>query len=183
MPPEPTARIAPVAPADRTEEQTELLGPLGGDNAIGVFATMVRHPGLFRRWLPFGGKLLGGKLPARDRELVILRVAHRCGADYEWGQHVALGVDAGLSHEEIRRVAEAGTGGWSEADATLLQAVDEVVADHRIGDATWTALSALYDTVQLIEIPMLAGHYVMLAGVLGSLGIQPEPGLPALGQT
>ena len=29
---------------------------------------------------------------------------------------------------------------------------------------------------------MLAGHYAMLAGVLGSLGVQPEPGLPALGE-
>ena len=55
--------------------------------------------------------------------------------------------------------------------------------DHCIGDATWTALAARYDTEQLIEIPMLAGHYAMLAGVLNSLGVQPESDdLPALGE-
>jgi len=183
MSPDPNERVAPVAPADRTDEQVELLAPLGGDDALAIFATLAHHPGLLRRWLPFGGKLLGGgKLPARDRELVILRAAHRCGADYEWGQHVGLAVDAGVSRDEVRRVADPGVVGWSEREAALLVAVDDVVAEHRMTDETWASLARHYDTPQLIEIPMLAGHYAMLAGVLGSLGVRPEPGLPGLGE-
>jgi len=52
-------------------------------------------PGLFRKWMPFAGKLLAGKLPARDRELLILRTAWHCRSPYEWGQHVPPGEGGG----------------------------------------------------------------------------------------
>ncbi|MHB8670277.1 MAG: carboxymuconolactone decarboxylase family protein [Acidimicrobiales bacterium] len=171
-------------PADRTEAQRELLSALGGAGALNIFSTLVRAPGLFRRWIPFGGKLLqGSKLPARDRELVILRVSWRCRAPYEWAQHVAIATDAGLSAEEIRRVATGPEGvGWSQSDTTLLTAVDQLLDDYCINDATWRALSSVYDEQQLIELPMLAGHYALLAGTLNSLGVQTEGPLPALGE-
>ena len=99
---------------------------------------------------------------------------------YEWAQHVAIAGAAGLTDDEIRRVAAGpDAAGWSADDAAVLRAVDELHDDHCIGDATWTTLAARYDTEQLIEIPMLAGHYAMLAGVLNSLGVQPESRRPA----
>ena len=177
-------RIAPLRPDALTSEQRELIGG-GATPPLNIFLTLARYPGLLRKWLPFGGKLLaGGKLAARDRELVILRSAFRCGARYEWAQHVAIAGTAGLTTEEIRRVANGpAAAGWSAADATLLRAVDELVDDHCIGPATWSLLAEHYTTEQLIEIPMLAGHYAMLAGVLNSLGVQPESAdLPGLGE-
>ena len=73
--------------------------------------------------------------------------------------------------------------GWSGEDSTLLRAVDELHDDHCIADATWNTLASRYGTEQLIEIPMLAGHYAMLAGMLNSLGVQPETtDLPGLGE-
>jgi 4-carboxymuconolactone decarboxylase len=176
-------RIPPLRPEELTDDQRELIG--GGGPTLNIFLTLARYPGLLRKWLPFGGKLLaGGKLTARDRELVILRSAFRCGARYEWAQHVAIAGTAGLTSDEIRRVATGpGDAGWSAADAGLLRAVDELHDDHCIGTDTWNALSGRYGTEQLIEIPMLAGHYAMLAGVLNSLGVQPESAdLPALGE-
>jgi 4-carboxymuconolactone decarboxylase len=178
-------RIPPLSPDELTDDQRELIGG-SGTRPLNIFLTLARHPGLLRKWLPFGGKLLaGGKLTPRDRELVILRSAFRCGARYEWAQHVAIAGTAGLATDEIRRVAKGpGAAGWSDADAALLRAVDELHDDHCIGDGTWKALASRYGTEQLIEIPMLAGHYAMLAGVLNSLGVQPETAeLPALGET
>ena len=64
---------------------------------MNIFTTLVRHPGLFRKWLPFGGKLLAGKLPPRDRELLILRTGWNTRADYEWHQHVRI-ARASLGH-------------------------------------------------------------------------------------
>lgn len=179
-----TARLGPLPPDEMSDEQRELLSAI--PQPLNIFSTLVRHPGLFRRWMPFAGKLLqGGKLPARARELVILRTAWRCGADYEWGQHVAIARDAGLSVEEIRAVAKDGPDapGWPASEAALLRAVDELVDQHCIGDDTWAALAASFDERQLIEVPMLSGHYALLAGTLNSLGVQPErPDLPALGE-
>lgn len=177
-------RIPPLSPDEMSDDQRQLLEPLGGGNAMRIFATLARHPGLFRRWMPFAGKMLqGGKLSDRDRELVILRTACLTGASYEWGQHVAIGRSAGLSDDELGRIAAGPDAtGWSEDDAALLRAVDELQRDHRIGDDTWTSLAARYGEEQLIEIPMVSGHYAMLAGVLNSLGVQDEDGTPALGE-
>src|SRR5688572_13271284 len=102
MPP----RLPPLAPDQLSDDQRELVDMFGGEQALNIFKTLVRHPGLFRKWLPFGGKLLqGAKLPPRERELVILRTAVLCGADYEWAQHVAIARTAGVTDEEIERVA------------------------------------------------------------------------------
>jgi alkylhydroperoxidase family enzyme len=177
-------RIPPLRPDELTDDQRELIGG-GAAPPLNIFLTLARAPGLLRRWLPFGGKLLaGGKLTPRDRELIILRTAFRCRAHYEWAQHVAIAGTAGVTTDEIRRVARGpAADGWNNADATLLRSVDELLDDHRISDAMWSALAARYSTEQLIEIPMLAGHYAMLAGMLNSLGVQPErPDLPALGE-
>jgi alkylhydroperoxidase family enzyme len=145
-----------------------------------IFTTLVRAEGLTRKWLPFGGKLLNGKLPARDRELLILRTGWNCRAAYEWAQHVVIGREAGLSNEEIARVPAGPDAGWSETDQLLLRAADELHESWSISDSTWAGLAEVYDTAQLIELPMLVGHYHMVAMTLNTLGIELDPGLPAM---
>jgi 4-carboxymuconolactone decarboxylase len=165
------------------EETSALLEDVRLPNAqaVNIFTTLVRHPGLYRRWMPFAGKLLAGKLPARDRELLILRTAWRCRSSYEWGQHVRLAKAAEISDEEIARVVTgADAPGWEPFDRTLLTAADELHDDASITDTTWSALAARYDERQVIEVPMLVGQYHMLAFALNSLGVQREPGVPDL---
>lgn len=179
-----TPRIGPLPDSERSEQQQELLEDVAVD-AINLFSTLVRAPGLFRRWLPFGGKLLAGKLPARKRELLILRTAWNCRAEYEWGHHVAIGLQAGLTREEIDRIPTGaacanGDGEWAAADTVLLRAADELHLEYRLSDLTWASLRALYDDQQLIEVPMLVGHYHMLAMTLNSLGVELEPGYEGL---
>jgi AhpD family alkylhydroperoxidase len=141
-----------------------------------IFTTLGRHRGLFRRWLWFAGALMpGGKLPREETELVILRVAHNTGCDYEWGHHERLGRRAGLSDEEIARVREgAGAPGWSERRTLLLRAADAMHADGKIGNELWAQLSQILDEVRLIELCMLIGHYEMLAMTLNTLQVEPE---------
>lgn len=146
---------------------------------VNIFATLVRHPGLFRRWLPFGGKLLAGRLPARERELMVLRTGWLCGSEYEWAQHVLVGRSAGLTDAEIERVTLGpDADGWDDHDALLLRATDELHRDHCISDGTWAALAERYDDRQLVEIPMLVGHYHLVSMTLNSLGVPLEDGAP-----
>ena len=170
-------RIAPIEPADVPADLAEMLGP--DMRSMNIFATMANNPGLFRRYLPFGGKLLaGGSIDPRQRELLILRSGWNAGSEYEWGQHVRIGKQAGLTDEEITRVAAGpAAAGWSTTDALLLTACDELCSDHDLSDGTWAALSEIYDVKQLIELTLLVGHYVMLAGMLNSLRVQREPGV------
>jgi 4-carboxymuconolactone decarboxylase len=174
-------RLPPLAPGELTDEARELLGTTrtGGTPAANIFTTLVRHPGLFRKWLPFGGKLLSGKLPARERELLILRTGWRCRSEYEWGQHVLIARSSGIGDDEIERVkAGPDAPGWDPSDALLLRAADELHDDSCISDATWAGLAERYDTRELIEVPMLVGHYHLVAYTLNSLGVQREEGVP-----
>ena len=144
-----------------------------------IFAVLARHRRLFRPWLRFAGRLMPrGTLPRRDAELVILRVSALCGSDYEWNHHVRLGRAAGLSDEEIARVGEGHEAdGWGAHQRALLHAVEEFVEEGRIGDDAWSTLSAPagpYDEAMMIELCLLTGHYVMLAGTLNSIGIVPD---------
>jgi alkylhydroperoxidase family enzyme len=141
-----------------------------------VFTTLARHRRLFRRWLWFAGALMPrGTLPRRDSELVILRVAHNTDSEYEREQHEQIGRAVGLSDEEIARVREGpGAAGWSERQAALLEASDELHANREIGDELWERLRAMLDERELIELCMLVGHYEMLAMTLNSLRVQPD---------
>jgi 4-carboxymuconolactone decarboxylase len=185
--PEQPPRIPPLGENEGDPEIRDMLNalPQGADGAVGeynIFRTLARHPDLFRSWLPFGGYLLvGGKLPARDRELMILRTAVRCRSSYEWGQHVRISERMGIEREAIDRVLEgAGAEGWSELESALMRAVDELHDDSRISDSTWAALSREYDETQLIELTMLIGQYHMVAFGLNSLGVQLDDGLESL---
>jgi alkylhydroperoxidase family enzyme len=165
-------RIAPVPPPDRSPQQRRLLEPVRGDEAANLFATLVAHPKLFEAWLPFCLHLLRCReFTARRREMVILRTAWLCGARYEWAHHVSFALRSGLSEDEIRALSGDLAVDWTGEERTLLEAVDELHAHRTLTDATWKRLAAFLDIEQLIALPMLVGHYTMLAGTLNGLGV------------
>src|SRR4051794_23293822 len=180
-------RITPL-PEDEWDEQLRpilsarppAVGARLGDNNI--FATFARHPDLMRAWLPYGGFLLGGGvLAARERELLILRTGYNCGSDYEWGQHVRISEGLGMDRDEILRVARGpDADGWSDADAALLRAADELHEDSKVSDPTWAKLADAYDERGLIEITILVGHYHLVAFALNSLEVELDEGLEGL---
>ena len=154
----------------------KLAGRGFGGTAPNILTTLARHGRLFVPWLLFAGRLMpGGSLPRVDTELVILRVAELNRCRYEWDHHVRIGAKAGLSRSDIDRVQEGpDANGWSERQAALLRATDELHTDRLISDGTWARLSEFLSHTELIELCMLAGHYEMLAGTIASAGIQPE---------
>ncbi len=172
-------RIAPGGRAEIGLVNSTIVGLIGlalRRQPPHVFTTLARHRRLFRRWLWFAGALMPrGTLPRRDSELVILRVAHNSGSEYEREQHEQIGRRVGLSVEEIARVGEgAGASGWSKRQAALLEASDQLHASRVIDDDLWGRLEAMLDERQLIELCMLVGHYEMLAMTLNSLRVQPD---------
>ncbi len=100
IPPGTRREIGPVAAVIAT-----IAGRALGTGPPNVFTTLARHRRLFVPWLRFAGRLMPrGRLPRQDTELVILRVAHRTGCEYEWRHHVRIGRRAGLSAEDIEAV-------------------------------------------------------------------------------
>jgi AhpD family alkylhydroperoxidase len=141
-----------------------------------LFMTLARHRGLFRGWLWFAGRMMpSGKLPRRETELVILRVAHLRGCQYELDHHTRLGKQAGLDDADLRRVADGPEAeGWTPREAAILTAVDELHRSGDVGDATWETLRQHLDDRRLIELVFLVGHYEMLATTIATLRIEPD---------
>ena len=152
------------------------LGAATGGPPPAVLTTLGRHRRLFRPWLRFAARLMPfGVLPRRDSELLILRVAHLCDCTYEKFQHERLARRAGLSRDEITRTAEGSSApGWSPRQAALLRAADELHAERDLSDERWEELRSHLSETELIELPMLVGHYEMLAMTLNSLRVVPE---------
>lgn len=170
-------RIAPITDADLDTETNELIQRCVGPAlaTLNIFTTIARHPRVFKRWTMFGAVLLNGWIPERDREIVILRTAHNCGCVYEWEHHVEIAQTRGLTADEVAAVPSGPEwSGWSEWDATLLRAADELHDESRITSATWAALAERYSDQLLIELPMLVGNYHAVAFTANSLGIQLE---------
>lgn len=142
-----------------------------GLNALGIFA---HHPDLTRGFYAFNGHILfGSTIDPRVRELLVLRVAHLRRSAYEWAQHALLADDAGLTVDEVARVRLGpDADGWDPLDAALVRAVDELVADARIADATWSVLAAELDERQLLDVVFTVGAYEMLAMAFNSFGIE-----------
>jgi alkylhydroperoxidase family enzyme len=153
-----------------------LAGRVTGTEPPAVFLTLGRHRRLFWGWLLFAGALMpGGRLPRRQTELVILRVATLSGNEYELTQHRRLGRRAGLTSAEVDRVADGPDAeGWGPRERLLLRVTDELHAEQDLSDATWAELRAALGERECIELVMLVGHYTMLATTLTTLRVRPD---------
>jgi 4-carboxymuconolactone decarboxylase len=164
---------APVAPR---------IAPLATESdppPLNIFRTLRRNSELYKGFLALGSHLLRGEaLPARERELVILRTGWRCGSEYEFGQHTSIGLAVGVTEVEIARLADAGNGEWADDDRALVAMVDELCRDDLVSDATWQALSSRWTDEQLLELLVLAGYYRLVSGLLNSVGVALEPVTP-----
>jgi alkylhydroperoxidase family enzyme len=151
-------------------------GLVSRTNPPNLFLTLGRNRRLFHGWLRFAGRLMpGGRLPRRETELVILRVAHLRESAYEFEHHVRLGRRAGVRAAEVERVqAGPSAAGWSRREQVLLAATDMLHDRQDLDDDTWAQLREFLDDAQAIELLLLVGHYEMLATAIHVLRIEPD---------
>ena len=116
------------------------------------------------------------RIDAPLRELIILRVAWRTRSTYEWAQHTRIGLQAGLTVEQLHAVPEgAGAEVWSPVERAVLAATDQMVDRHASTNATWNELGEHFDDTQLLELLFVAGAYLCFAVIVNSARMQPDP--------
>jgi len=153
-------------------------GKVGGGKILNIFRTLAHAPKALTAFLGWGNYILSKRnaLSPRDRELVILRTGYNCRSGYEWTQHKRIGLDCGLTDDEIARIkAGPDADGWSELDQAMLRATDELTGDHFVTDATWAALAPLGDKGRM-DLVMTVGQYTQVSMILNSFGVQVEDG-------
>jgi 4-carboxymuconolactone decarboxylase len=174
----PPPRVTPVSQAPAGIEDVFVSGRFG--KVLNVTATLARSPQLTRHFHALGGYFVASSLvPARARELVILRMAWLTRCEYEFGVHVVLGRQAGLSDAEIAALAgQLVDEHWAAPDLALLRMTDELWAADSITDRTWHDLAVTWSPAGLVDLVVLAGFFRMSDAFLNALRVQPEAGMP-----
>jgi 4-carboxymuconolactone decarboxylase len=188
-------RLAPLAREDCGDDVRAALGNAFGNETAtrflgsgpdalsmpNVLATLMHHPALAGPFLTYNNVLLRTPvLEPRLRELMVLRVAWRTRAGYEWAQHVRLAARVGITPDEIDAVTRdvgADAISWSPLEADLLAATDQLIDSYRIDDDTWGRLAKQLDEAQLVELVFVVGTYTGLAMAFNSFGLQLDPEL------
>jgi alkylhydroperoxidase family enzyme len=182
------SRVDPLSPRDWPEGLRESLAAAyrpadprhpvpppdpAAPKGLNLMGTLAHHPELTTAYNQLiRHALYFSTLTPRQRELLVLRVAHRRDAPYEWAQHAYQGAVAGLSPEEVARVrAGPDAEGWDGPERALLRAADELVDRAEIAEPTYAALAADLDTRQLMDVVFTVGVYDLLAMALRSFAV------------
>jgi alkylhydroperoxidase family enzyme len=172
------ARIAPLDPpySDAVAAALARIMP-AGVAPLTLFRTLAVNERVFLR-LMAGGLLDRGSITLREREIVIDRTCARCGAEYEWGVHVAFFAErVGLGEREIAGTcaSDPAASGFGPREQLLLRLVDELHDTARVGDELWRELRAAWSEDQLIELVALVGFYHLISFAANALRIPLEP--------
>jgi alkylhydroperoxidase family enzyme len=170
-------RIPTLDPPDWTPAIRAMLDPsANGRPVANVYRTYAQHPALYvPRQILSEYIRTGSTLTPRVREMLILRIGYLCQSAYEWAAHARAGRAAGLTADDIARIAEGPAAGWTGDDAALLQAVDDLFNDDHVAPATWAALATRFDEKQLLDVLITAGGYRMVSMTLNTFGVAAEP--------
>jgi len=176
----PDVRIAPIDPPYPAEIQAEFDKIMRGAPPLLLFRTVARNPRVLQRFLA-GGLLDRGSISLRLRELMILRTCALCGAEYEWGVHVAaFGSKAGWTEQQIQSTVHGLPEDtcWTGEERSVLRLADHLHATSGVGEELWQEASSSFAPEQLIELVMLAGLYHAVSFMVNALGVQHEESAP-----
>jgi alkylhydroperoxidase family enzyme len=151
-----------------------------GNDPLVLFTTLARDRRLFFK-LFNSGLLDRGHLTIRQREIVIDRVTAQCGAEYEWGVHVAAySAKAGLDARQIASLVEsdASEEHWCDEDQVLIRLCDSLQDSCSVDDGLWESLIRYHSEEAIIELLMLAGYYRMISYLVNGLRLPLEPNTP-----
>lgn len=167
------ARVPLVRQADLPEDYQYLLS----EDALGernIFRAMGNNPPVLRSYMLYGNTLWEeAGLDAHERELVILAVGRALRSEYEWQQHYDIGLDAGVTLEEMRAIGRDDLSAFDDrVRATLAYA--QAFATGDVTDEAVAALGEWYDPAAVTGIGMLASHYVATASMLAGLAVPLE---------
>jgi 4-carboxymuconolactone decarboxylase len=168
-----TPRVPPLNVDALSDEEQKVLQPiLDAGRPWNIFLTLAHHPDLMKRWLVFSNHVLfKSTIPAREREIAILRTGWLCQSEYEWAQHEVIGTAAGLTADEVQRIKEGSEAEWSELDRLILIATDELYHDKKISDATWIALTSHWNDQQMMDLVFAIGQYTLVSMALRTFGV------------
>lgn len=174
-----TPRIPPLSEGEGDERQKELLDSRGrGGPTLNIYRTIVKAPDAAEAFLTWGRYILSKRnsLPAREREILILRTGFLCKSGYEFTQHTRVGKNVGLTDDEIAKIKQGAGAGWSEADAALIRIADDLNSDFFVSTPVWEEARKHFSERQCMDAVLSCGQYTQVSMLLNSFGVQLDEG-------
>ncbi len=164
-------KISPLTPKEWSEEQRQEFERIYGMDVYRIFGTIARHPQAYKNLMPWAKHFVGGgsELPVMDQEVLILRVAHLKGAAYVWRQHAGIGLNNGLTDDDIEAIKRGNSD--KQNLQQLISVATKMCESCQIPDNLKAELSKRYSLKQYMDIVFTIGHYNQVAMICGGFGI------------
>ena len=140
---------------------------------LNIHKIIAHNPVLMEAYTPLRYHVVkDSSLTARQREILILRVACQINSEYEWRHHVVRGEAAGLSKEEIERVKSGAiAAGWTRAEQFIIQAVDQILEDNQLSEETAAGLIETVGRKGMLDAVFTVAVYIALGSLLKTFDV------------
>ena len=167
------ARVPYPDPKSLSPETQEVLGKMP---PLNIFRMMAGGEGLLKAFTRMGNYLLfKSKLNPTLREIAIIRAGVLSKAKYEVYQHERIGRDLGMSDALITAIhAGADAAAFDDLQRLVMRYTDDVVKNVRAGDATFNPLSKRLSLLEMQELTVTIGYYMMVSRFLETFDVDFE---------
>jgi alkylhydroperoxidase family enzyme len=167
------ARVPYLEVSDLAREHQDLL-----KRRITLNQALVNSPNAARAFDGLGMFIrFQSKLDPRLRELAILQVGWLARSPYEWSHHVKLGLDFGVSEDDIQALIDDTADKPTQLDdltKVVLRAAREMTLDGAMVEGTFAALQQSLGNEQIVDLTITIGFYNAVVRVLATLQIDVE---------
>jgi AhpD family alkylhydroperoxidase len=165
-------RIAYRLPEQMTDQARRLTLERGNLN---VYRALANAENVFTGWMVAGrAALTSPVLPARLRELVILRIGYVMNCPYEVAQHTAVARATGINDRDIVALGSESdweTGDFSGLERVALRLTTELLTTRRVAAALFEEAHRALDSEGTVEVLMLINRWAGLALMLNALDV------------
>lgn len=172
------ARVPYVEEQDHPElsELIAMIKDQRGGRLLNLYKILLNSPEVCAGWLhAFTAIRYRSSLDARTRELVIIQVAVINGADYEYRAHVPIGIQAGLTQEQVDALSDWRASDQFDArDRAVLAYAESMTKEIHVPDETFAAVAEHYDPRELVELTATVAGYNMVSRFLEAMAVDPQ---------
>ena len=150
---------------------------------LNIFRMLANADTMMEPALRFGGTILSKQQLGADlRELVILLVAELEGGEYEWNQHVPIGLACGNTQAQIDALAARrfDDPAFNAKEKALVAFAREVIEDVKASEASLAEAQKHFSSKEIVEIILTCGFYMTMARLTETTRTDIDP--PAGGQ-